>query len=109
MPGKTGRFVLLEQLLEDGARVACTARAVGLSESRLTHLVSESLGAPPRRWSAWFKLKRAIGETALGGRNRTQAAHRAGFVDSARLTRTCKQLMGVAPARVLPRVVYAVG
>lgn len=89
------------------ADVPTAARAAGLSESRLTHLFSETLGSPPRTWRAWFKLRHAIGHIALHGDNLTQAAHRAGFVDSAHLTKTCKQLMGVAPARVLPRTVYA--
>ena len=36
----------------------------------------------------------------------TQAAHRAGFADSAHLTRTCKQLTGVRPAQMMPRTVH---
>jgi len=34
-------------------------------------------------------------------------AQDAGFADSAHFTRTCKQLMGVRPAQMLPRTVYA--
>ncbi|HEX6242615.1 MAG TPA: helix-turn-helix domain-containing protein [Polyangiales bacterium] len=86
--------------------VPSAARQVDLSDSRLTHLMTETLGAPPRTWRAWFKLRHAIAETVLHGATLTQAAHRAGFVDSAHLTRTCKQLMGVAPARVLPRTIH---
>lgn len=96
----------LEVLESSSADVPSAARAAGLSESRLTHLISDTLGTPPRTWRAWFKLRHAIGHITFGGDNLTQAAHRAGFVDSAHLTRTCKQLMGVAPARVLPRTVY---
>jgi len=39
----------------------------------------------------------------------TQAAHRAGFSDSAHLTRTSKQLLGVRPAEMLPQVVHVLG
>ncbi|MEX1362470.1 MAG: helix-turn-helix domain-containing protein [Nannocystaceae bacterium] len=81
--------------------VAVTAARLDLSASRLTHLVSETLGAPPRAWKAWFKLVRAI-QLALRGANLTQAAHLAGFADSAHLTRTCKQLTGVRPAKMIP-------
>ena len=80
----------------------CAAR-VGLSESRLTHLMVDELGAPPRTWRRWLKLRRAIGATVLRGTNLTQAAHDAGFTDSAHLTRTCKQLTGVLPSQMLPR------
>lgn len=61
------------------------------------------------QWRTWFKLQRAIREAALGEANLTEAAHRAGFADSAHLTRTCKQLLGVRPAEMLPRVVHVVG
>ena len=89
-----------------GASVAVAAEQAGLSESRLTHLMTETLGAPPRIWRSWLRLQRALRETMLGGVNLTQAAHRAGFADSAHLTRTCKRLTGVRPARMLPGTVY---
>ncbi len=96
----------LEAIDLDDLSVAEVARRVDLSESRLTHLMTETLGAPPRTWRTWLKLRRAIGETLFADANLTQAAHRAGFSDSAHLTRTCKQLTGVRPAHMLPRVVY---
>lgn len=86
--------------------VAEAAQRVGLSASRLTHLMTDTLGAPPRCWRAWFKLRRAIGEKVFAGATLTEAAHRAGFADSAHLTRTCKQLTGVTPARMLPATAY---
>ena len=92
----------------EDASVAQAALHVGLSESRLTHLMSETLGAPPRIWRTWFKLQRALKEALFGGANLTQAAHRAGFADSAHLTRTFKQLTGVRPAQMMPRTVYPV-
>jgi AraC-like DNA-binding protein len=95
----------LEVLDTEALSVAEAAARVGLSESRLTHSITDTLGAPPRSWRAWFKLKRAIGERVFGAANLTQAAHRAGFADSAHLTRTCKQLTGVRPARMMPTVV----
>lgn len=99
----------LEAIDAEGLSVAEASARLGLSESRLTHLTTETLGAPPRVWRAWFKLQRAIREAALGAANLTQAAHRAGFADSAHLTRTSKRLLGVRPAEMLPRVVHVVG
>jgi AraC-like DNA-binding protein len=101
------RLLRALQALETPAMdISTAARSVSLSESRLTHLVSDTLGTPPRTWRAWFKLRHAIAQTVLQSDSLTQAAHGAGFVDSAHLTRTCKQLMGVAPARVLPRSIH---
>jgi AraC-like DNA-binding protein len=96
----------LEALDGERLSVAQAALRVGLSESRLTHLMTDTLGAPPRTWRAWFKLQRAVGETLFNHKNLTQAAHQAGFADSAHLTRTCKQLTGVRPAQMMPRAVF---
>ena len=89
--------------------VAEASAMVGISESRMTHLTTETLGAPPRVWRAWFKLQRAIRAATLGTANLTQAAHHAGFADSAHLTRTSKQLLGVRPGEMLPKIVHVVG
>jgi AraC-like DNA-binding protein len=89
-----------------GLSVSTAAARVGLSASRITHLMSEQLGAPPRNWAAWFKLRRAIGHALSTGANLTQSAHEGGFADSAHFTRTCKQLMGVRPAKMMPQTVY---
>lgn len=99
----------LDALDGEGLSVVEASARVRLSESRMTHLMTETLGAPPRVWRAWFKLQRAIREVALGTANLTQAAHEAGFADSAHLTRTSKQLLGVRPAEMLPQVVHVVG
>lgn len=96
----------LDALELEGATVAEAAAKVDLSVSRLTHLATATLGAPPRTWRAWFKLRRAISETLFGSFTLTQAAHRAGFADSAHLTRTCKQLTGVRPAQMMPKTVH---
>jgi len=96
----------LAALEHERISIAEAALLVDLSESRLTHLMTETLGAPPRIWRTWFTLRRALHETLFGAVNLTQAAHLAGFADSAHLTRTCKQLMGVRPAQMLPGTVF---
>ncbi len=96
----------LDSLETEGATVESAARLVGLSTGRLTHLTTETLGPSPVEFRTWFKLRRALGQALLGGANLTAAAHAAGFSDSAHLTRTCKRLMGVAPAGMLPPTLY---
>lgn len=96
----------LASLEGEGATVAAAAAQVGLSASRLAHVVTAALGSSPRAYRTWFLLRRALGAALLGGANLTEAAHAAGFADSAHLTRTCKQLMGVRPAQMLPPTIY---
>ena len=99
----------LDAIEHERLGVAEAAARVNLSSSRLTHLVSEQLGAPPRRWAAWFKLTRAITHAVFVRDNLTEAAHHAGFADSAHLTRSSKQFAGVRPAMMLPQRVYVAG
>lgn len=96
----------LDAIQHERLSVVDAAARVGLSSSRLTHMMTEQLGAPPRKWVAWFKLTDAIAHTVFAGANLTQAAHEADFADSAHLTRTSKQLAGVRPAMMLPQRVY---
>ena len=96
----------LDAIQHERLDVVEAAARVGLSSSRLTHMMTDQLGAPPRKWAAWFKLTDAIAHTLFGGANLTKAAHAAGFADSAHLTRTCKQLTGVRPAIMLPQRVF---
>lgn len=97
--------VALEALEDPRVDVATAAARARLSESRLTHLMTDTLGAPPRTWRAWLRLQRAIHASVFGGVNLTEAAHHAGFADSAHLTRTCKLLTGVRPGQMMPKSV----
>lgn len=95
------------ELMEAGdPSVPDVAACVGLSPSRLTHLMSETLGTPPRTWRTWFRLAHAIRHAAFGRSSLTEAAHVAGFADSAHLTRTCKRMLGVRPGGMLPQTVH---
>jgi AraC-like DNA-binding protein len=71
--------------------------SVGLSGSRLTHLVSDSLAASPRAWKTWLRLRRAI-ERVGQGESVTSAAHQAGFADASHLWRQCRATIGIAPS-----------
>ena len=98
----------LDALEQEGATVASAAEHAGLSPSRLTHLMTESLGASPVAYRGWFKLRRALRAALVERHDLTRAAHEGGFADSAHLTRTTKNTMGVAPAAMLPPSIHLV-
>jgi AraC family transcriptional regulator len=76
------------------------ARSVFLSGSRFAHLFKEEVGLPFRRYMLWRKLSRAMSEFGRGA-SLTDAAHAAGFADSAHLTRTWRQMFGLSPSMML--------
>lgn len=77
----------------DAAGLAAEA---GLSASRYAHLFRAHTGMPLRPYLRWLRLQQALGEIARGA-NLTDAAHAAGFADSAHLSRTFRQTFGIAP------------
>lgn len=73
------------------------AAMVGISASRLTHLFTEEVGIPLRRYVLWSRLRVAIIRVQAGD-DLTGAAHGAGFADSAHLTRTTREMFGLPPS-----------
>ncbi|HYC68413.1 AraC family transcriptional regulator [Brevundimonas sp.] len=71
----------------------------GLSASRLSHLFVQHTGLPFRTYLLWLRLTRAV-ETIAAGGGLTEAAHEAGFADSAHFSRTFRRMFGVAPAQL---------
>jgi AraC-like DNA-binding protein len=69
------------------------SKKVNLSESRLTHLFKEQVGIPIRRYLLWQKLSTALLKLSKGG-SFTDAAHYAGFSDSAHMSRTYRRMYG---------------
>jgi AraC-like DNA-binding protein len=72
------------------------AKQVFISESRLSHLFSEQLGIPIKRYLLWLKVVAAC-ERVNSDDNITQAAQAAGFADGAHLTHSLRRLLGVSP------------
>lgn len=83
--------------LEGRIGLADLAATAGLSAGRLSHLFVEQTGLPFRTYLLWLRLTRAVGGMAAGA-SLTQAAHDAGFADSAHFSRTFRRMFGVAPA-----------
>lgn len=75
------------------------AEAVSLSPDRLSHLFREQSGITIRRYLLWLRLRAAVEEMALKD-SLTDIAHTAGFADSAHLSRTFKQMLGLAPSEL---------
>ncbi|BDT99330.1 MULTISPECIES: AraC family transcriptional regulator [Nocardia] len=103
----TAALQLLPALVRAGSvRGSDVARQLGIPAPRLSHLFTEQMGIPLRRYILWLRLH--IARTrALAGDDLTAAAHAAGFSDGADLTRTCRRTFGLPPS-VLSRTVESV-
>lgn len=88
---------LPDQVSAGPVRGTGLAAQVGISASRLTHLFTEQVGVPLRRYVLWSRLRIAISEVQAGS-DLTDAAHAAGFADSAHLTRTTREMFGLPPS-----------
>jgi AraC-like DNA-binding protein len=87
----------LDSMLDGRVRVEDAATAVGLSSSRFMHWFAQVSGLTFRAYVRWLRLQRAV-RTLSDGASLTEAAHLAGFADSAHLTRTFVATFGVRPA-----------
>lgn len=81
------------------------ATQVSLSPSRLRHLFREQVGVSIQQFMLWQKLLSAISAT-LDGASLTEAAHKAGFSDSAHLSRTFRQMFGIKPSDIFSNSHY---
>jgi AraC-like DNA-binding protein len=80
----------------DGLTLKTLAGIAGLSPSRFMHAFTESVGVPVRPYILWLRLQRAACDL-MQGASVTSAAHRAGFSDSAHLTRKFRRMLGATP------------
>jgi AraC-like DNA-binding protein len=75
---------------------------VYLSDTRLRHLFVEQTGLAFRTYLVWLRLVRAV-QLYAEGATLTEAAHAAGFADSAHFSRIFKRTFGL-PATALTRI-----
>jgi AraC-like DNA-binding protein len=68
----------------------------------LRHLFVEQTGLAYKTYVLWLRLVRAL-QVYAEGRNLTEAAHAAGFADSAHFSRAFKRNFGL-PATTLTRI-----
>jgi AraC-like DNA-binding protein len=77
--------------LPEAASAAC------LSPSRARHLFAAQTGLPFKTFVLWRRIERAVALYAAGA-SLTEAAHEAGFADSAHLSRTFRRTFGLPAA-----------
>ena len=70
---------------------------IGLSPSRLRHLFVTQTGLAFKTYLLWLRIRRAL-ELYAAGASLTDAAHEAGFADSAHFSRTFRRTFGVPAA-----------
>jgi AraC-like DNA-binding protein len=87
----------LDQKLDGTVRAEDAAAAVGLSPSHFMHWFRQASGLSFRAFVRWLRLQRAV-RTLSTGATLTEAAHLAGFADSAHLSRTFVATFGVRAA-----------
>ena len=93
---------LVRERLGGTVTLTALAAAVHRSPSRLAHRFRAATGLPLRRYVLWRRLRAAV-ETAMRGASLTEAAHAAGFADSAHLSRTFRATFGIAPSFLFER------
>lgn len=76
------------------------ARAAHLSPGRLRHLFVQETGTTFRAYVVWQRLLNAT-EAVMDGDSWTDAAHAAGFADSAHLSRSFRRMFGVSPTMIV--------
>ncbi len=84
-----------ECLKPEAWKAASIAQDLALSESRFLHLFKQEMNIPWRPYLLWRRLLCAA-NAMVKGRNATEAAHIAGFSDSAHLSRTFKKMFGLS-------------
>ncbi len=90
---------LLPDALDGDVRLSALAPRVGLSVGRLSHLFTAEVGFPLRPYVLWLRLHRAA-EHLQRGASLTEAAHAAGFTDSAHLNRVFRRTLGLNPSEI---------
>jgi AraC-like DNA-binding protein len=91
----------VERTIDGVPRVADAAAAVRLSATRLTHIFSNEVGIPFRRFVLWTRIKRAV-DVFQAGNDLSTSAIAAGFSDAAHFNRTFRAMFGLSPSLVLP-------
>lgn len=88
--------------LDGPLSLASAAESVCLSPSRMRHLFVEQTGLAFKTYVLWLRLLRAV-QVYSQGQSLTEAAHAAGFSDSAHFSRVFRRTFGL-PATTLTRL-----
>ena len=96
-PRITNMIAWVSARLDQNLSLRDVTDVAGLSPSRTRHLFVEQTGLSFRTYLLWLRLERAV-ELFASGASLTEAAHSAGFADSAHLSRTFRRMFGISAA-----------
>jgi AraC family transcriptional regulator len=82
---------------DENISLADLAARAGVSESRFAHLFRRDVGLPMRQYRLALRMEEAFTRISLG-LSLTEAAHAAGFSDSAQFCRICRRMFGSVPS-----------
>lgn len=104
LPDERVRRVIAHAMMHPDLSLDRAAEGAGvfLSRDRLRHLFVEQTGLAFKTYMQWQRLIRAL-EAYAGGQSLTEAAHMAGFSDSAHFSRVFRRFFGL-PATTLTRL-----
>lgn len=97
---------LIPELLPGPIRLTDVATRVALSPSRLGRLFNEQVGQSFPAYVRWARLRCAV-DAVRTGASLTDAAHAAGFSDSAHANRVCHEMFGMSPSDASRDLVWA--
>lgn len=100
-PRITAALDWMRERLDEDLTLTQAATVAHLSPSRFRHLFVEQTGISFRAYLLWARVGVAVA-AGMAGNSWTHAAQRAGFADSAHLTRTCRRMFGIAPTMLVP-------
>lgn len=106
-PGIVRVLRRLPEVLDGDVRQVALAANAGLSVGRFSHLFGVEVGTPLRPYVLWLRMRRAA-EHMSRGASLTDAAHAAGFSDSAHLSHVFKRMFGVVPSEIAGVVEWVV-
>ena len=90
----------IQKNIPDHISASTLAKHIHISEDRFLHLFKEQLGLTLRQYILFQRIMTAVREF-LEGRSLTEAAHEAGFSDSAHFTRNFVEIFGIRPSQVI--------
>lgn len=85
--------------LDGAVSLPAAAASACLSPSRARHLFAAETGMPFKAFVLWQRIGRAV-ELYASRRSLTEAAHEAGFADSAHLSRTFRKTFGIPASQL---------
>ena len=76
------------------------ARRAGASRRHLERRFAAVFGVSPKRFQSVARLQRVVRSCALQGSSPLDAALEAGFYDQSHLSKSCREIAGISPARL---------